>query len=201
MKPGKPLIALLAFVAGAVAFLAVWPLSASPMIVFVTAEGETVTPRFDPAAFRDTRWYELGPKGWDPFAQTAALRRDIGSLRDSDPRAKELLRGVQEIWTRAPTNPDLDGKAIRIPGYVVPLDRGPLGMSEFLLVPYFGACIHSPPPPSNQILRVSLPAHAKGLKSMDQVWVRGTLRIARSETAHGASAYELSAVTVEPYVR
>ena len=129
MKPGKPLIALLAFVVGAVVFLAVWPLSSSPAIVFVTAEGETVTPRFDPAAFRDTRWYELGPKDWDPYAQAATLRRNIGSLRDSDPRAKELLRGVQEIWTRAPTNPDLDGKAIRIPGYVVPLDRGPRSAS------------------------------------------------------------------------
>jgi hypothetical protein len=49
----------------------------------------------------------------------------------------------------------LDGQNIRLPGYIVPLEVSEEGRTtEFLLVPYFGACIHVPPPPSNQIVHV-----------------------------------------------
>jgi hypothetical protein len=39
------------------------------------------------------------------------------------------------------------GKEVRIPGFMVPFEDGMAGVNEFLLVPYFGACIHTPPPP------------------------------------------------------
>ena len=45
---------------------------------------------------------------------------------------------------------DYDGKRVRIPGYIVPIGFDGVGVKEFLLVPYVGACIHVPPPPPNQ---------------------------------------------------
>ena len=72
-------------------------------------------------------------------------------------------------------------------------------MTEFLLVPYFGACIHSPPPPSNQIIHVLPKAPAKGLRSMDAVWISGTLRTVRADTSMGVSSYRMDAVLVVPY--
>jgi len=39
----------------------------------------------------------------------------------------------------------LDGTKVRLPGYVVPLDfNSSSEYDEFLLVPYFGACLHTP---------------------------------------------------------
>ncbi|GGB04084.1 DUF3299 domain-containing protein [Agarivorans gilvus] len=72
-------------------------------------------------------------------------------------------------------NPELDGQSLRIPGFVVPLDSEGEVVKEFLLVPYFGACLHYPPPPPNQIVYVR---YSQGLQLEDlwqPVWVEGTI--------------------------
>jgi len=55
----------------------------------------------------------------------------------------------------APISTKYINQKIRMPGFVVPLDAVRNGQREFLLVPYFGACIHTPPPPANQIVLVT----------------------------------------------
>jgi hypothetical protein len=148
-------------------------------------------------AFQEVTWDELVPKDWDPLKQFKDM--NFGVLNDADPRAAAMLKKMRETWDNAPTNNAMDGKPIRIPGYVVPLEEGKSGMTEFLLVPYFGACIHSPPPPSNQIIHVRPREPAKGVKSMDAVWISGTLKTLRSDTFMGASGYRLEAVGIEIY--
>ena len=150
-------------------------------------------------AYRETRWYELAPSGWDPYREMAEMQRSAKRFTDADPRAKEMLRKVHDLWSEAPTNPAMEGAAVRIPGYVVPLDHGKRGLREFLLVPYFGACIHSPPPPANQIIDVKARVPLTSVRSMDMVWVSGMLHTSRSETSMGASSYTLDADAVEPY--
>jgi hypothetical protein len=125
-----------------------WLPVASTSIDFRTARILSSTDK--PTVFKDTRWYELGPKDWDPYKEARELRRQGFPVSDSDPRAATLLKKLRDLWDNAPINPALDGAAVRIPGYVVPLEQTKEGVKEFLLVPYFGACIHSPPPPSNQ---------------------------------------------------
>ena len=66
-------------------------------------------------------------------------------------------------------------------------------------MPYFGACIHTPPPPANQIIDVKPRVPLASVHSMDMVWVSGTLKTSRSETSMGASSYALEADAVEPY--
>ncbi|MEQ1803326.1 MAG: DUF3299 domain-containing protein [Gammaproteobacteria bacterium] len=70
----------------------------------------------------------------------------------------------------------LDGKFVKLPGFIVPLESDDGGeLSEFLLVPYFGACIHVPPPPPNQIVYVKL-KKPFNLRSMgDPYWVTGVI--------------------------
>ena len=53
-------------------------------------------------------------------------------------------------------NQEIDGAHVRIPGYLLPLELENDEATEFLLVPYQGACIHTPPPPPNQIVHVKL---------------------------------------------
>lgn len=95
---------------------------------------------------------------------------------------------------------DLDGMKIRLPGYIVPLDfSAKAEHKEFLLVPYFGACLHSPPPPPNQIIFVSAEPAAKIPDIYDPVWLEGTLSTGRFDTELGNSAYELSLSNLELY--
>jgi len=72
-------------------------------------------------------------------------------------------------------------------------------MREFLLVPYLGACIHTPPPPANQIIHVKTDKPAKGLRMMDAIWLSGRIRSFRSDTAMGVSGYRMEAAGIEPY--
>ena len=149
-------------------------------------------------AYREITWDALVPKDWDPTKGFKDL--NMGMMSDSDPRAVAALKRMRETWDNAPTNNAMDDAMVRIPGYIVPLEDGKTGMTEFLLVPYFGACIHTPPPPSNQIIHVKPQPAPKGFHSMDTVWVSGKLKTLRTDTMMGASSYRMEAQIVEPYV-
>ena len=71
---------------------------------------------------------------------------------------------------------DLDGDRIQIDGYLLPLEFSHDGETEFLLVPYVGACIHVPPPPPNQIILVTLTKKFSVRKIFAPVRITGTLR-------------------------
>ena len=165
----------------------------------VVAAGPT-TAQAPPAAsaeYREVNWDELIPKDWDPLKRFREMK--LGGMSDADPRAQQVLKEIREAWNQAPINPALDDKAVRIAGYVVPLDDSKAGMREFLLVPYLGACIHTPPPPANQIIHVKPAQPAKGLQMMDAVWISGRLKTLRADTAFGVSGYGMQALRVEPY--
>lgn len=150
--------------------------------------------------YRELEWEELMPKDWDPAAVLRTLNLD--ALSDSDPRADQALERLRKEWQNAPARPELANSKIRIPGFVVPLDPTGKSMSEFLLVPYFGACIHVPPPPSNQVIHVAMPKNSKTrltIKSMDAVWVSGTLALAQVSTGMGDASYTLTVDDVKPY--
>ncbi len=149
--------------------------------------------------YEPVRWSELIPAGWDPSPQIRRLQDGQGGLADTDPRARASLGKVRALLDAAPAEPALEGRRIRIPGYVVPLDGAASGASEFLLVPYFGACIHTPPPPANQVIHVVASRPMKRLRTMEAVWLRGTLRVVRHDAAVATSGYRLLAESAEPY--
>lgn len=142
-------------------------------------------------------WEELLPPGWDPMKDFRDI--DLNTLQDGDVRATQLLRRMRQAWDQAPSNPAMEGQAVRLPGFVVPLEETRDGLKEFLLVPYFGACIHTPPPPANQIIHVLPSQPVKNARSMDAVWIAGVLRRVRTDSYMGASSYRMDARTVEPY--
>jgi len=174
--------------AAAVLAAAPWPAFAQPV------------PKAGPGGYTEIRWDDLVPKGWDPMKGL----KDKGianpnALIDGDPKAQEALRQMREAWDNAPTEPALDNSRVKIPGYLVPLEEDKVGVTEFLLVPYFGACVHTPPPPANQIVLVLPAKPAAGFHSMDTVWVSGTLKARRSDSPMGASGYRLEGALVERY--
>lgn len=149
------------------------------------------------AHYRETSWDDLLPKSWDPMKIIGDLKLD--QLEDSDPKAIEAMEKLKRMWSAAPPNPAMNGKPIRIAGFLVPLEWGKRELKEFLLVPYFGACIHVPPPPANQIIHVVPDRPYKSKDGMDAVWVSGVITLTNSRTEMGDSGYRIRAVKVEPY--
>lgn len=150
-----------------------------------------------PSAPRTIGWEQLIPAGWDPYKDLKAL--NLQSLKDNDPKADEALKKMRQMWDNAPINPLILGQNVRLPGYLVPLEDLPEGLKEFLLVPYFGACVHSPPPPANQIVHVKLDQAVKRFRSMDTVWVTGTLSATKTDSHMGVASYRIDAKLVTPY--
>lgn len=97
----------------------------------------------------------------------------------------------------APVVESLAGKRVHIGGYVVPLDFNSTRVTDFLLVPFVGACIHVPPPPANQIIYVKVEQGFDVQGTFDPVWVTGTLKVAPTFTGLADAGYSLVAEKVE----
>jgi len=94
----------------------------------------------------------------------------------------------------------LDGELVRVPGYVVPFDfDSNQKHHEFLFVPYMGACIHTPPPPPNQIIFVRADPAIQVDDIWTPFWITGTLSTGKTESNLGDAAYALSMSDIEPY--
>lgn len=174
-------------------------LSGAPAWAADYAVGERLAPSAadKPAQYKEVTWDDLLPKGWDPMQAIKDLKLD--KMKDSDPRAVEAMDRLRRMWNDAPANPAMHGRPIRIAGFMVPLESGRQEVKEFLLVPYFGACIHVPPPPANQVIHVLPERPVKTKGGMDAVWVSGVIERAGSRTDLGDSGYRLRAKKVEPY--
>lgn len=202
-KPGRR--ALLLGAAGVLCQgLGAQPVPGVPSMATPVAPGGTAGAKAARAAppgntsARTIGWEALVPPDWDPMKDLKGLNLSI--LNDADPRAAAALAKLREAWDNAPIHNAMIGQSVRLPGYLVPLEETKDGLKEFLLVPYFGACIHSPPPPANQIVHVLPKAPATGLRSMDTVWVTGVLAAVRTDSYMGVSGYRIEATQVTPYV-
>jgi len=153
--------------------------------------------------YKTIEWNDLMPDLWvkEMSKEMAALSK-LSYMQDTSEEANKAMNAVRKKLDEAPIVKAHLNKKIRIPGYAVPLDAERSDKREFLLVPYFGACIHTPPPPANQIVLVRPTAQSKIKKmpeSMDVLWVEGELKEGRISTSQGVSGYMLEAVTIAPY--
>ncbi|MBF0676453.1 MULTISPECIES: DUF3299 domain-containing protein [unclassified Pseudomonas] len=155
------------------------------------------TPAFAAAEVRELQWSDLIPAGAPlPDLEPMPLHdlSDLGEVLSEDgPPAPQ----------QAPNEPvveALDGQRIKLPGYVVPLDITEAGrVIEFLLVPYYGACIHVPPPPSNQIVHAT---SELGIRLEDlwlPFWIEGPLKVAHASSELAEAGYQMQAEKIIVY--
>lgn len=154
---------------------------------------------------RILEWDEMMPEGYleslldsdnSSFSAT-----DSFSFDDSTEQAQRAYDELRAKLATSPIVPELNNQLVKIAGFIVPLsfDFETETFDSFLLVPYFGACIHTPPPPSNQIVHVSLS------KALDQdylnfaVWVSGVLTTESKDSEPAFAAYSMTEGTVEEY--
>ncbi len=97
-------------------------------------------------------------------------------------------------------NDDLDGAYIKMPGFIIPFDVGAQGVTSFMLVPYVGACIHTPPPPANQLVMVDSSQPWPSDALWEPVWVTGKMRTQLQTTDLGKTGYAMAADALEVYI-
>lgn len=120
----------------------------------------------------------------------AATKVDWRMLRGLNYRTGELTPQLKEV----------NGKVARVPGFMVPLEDDDEYVTEFLLVPYVGACVHTPPPPPNQIVLVKMDGGKKTKVSFwDPVWVQGKLDVATVKSPYGDVSFKMAGSLIEPY--
>ena len=98
-----------------------------------------------------------------------------------------------------PALAQVDGESVRIPGYIVPLEGDEGTITEFFLVPYFGACIHVPPPPPNQIVHVIMNKGFPGEMAFYPVWVSGVLNVATMQNEFAEASFSMNGFQVVEY--
>lgn len=145
-----------------------------------------------PSEARQLDWDELLPPNERDNFDTESPAPDHGYLGEDGPAASQ--QGSFNV------NVALNKAHVKIPGFVVPLNILPTGLvREFFLVPYYGACIHVPPPPPNQIVYVKMARPIKVASMYDAVWITGTLRAEKKMSRFGAAAYTLDGQSMEIY--
>jgi hypothetical protein len=136
----------------------------------------------------DLDWKDLRPED-----EVAIPRELLGLVDHTGPNLSSQQppsSGVRPEW---------NGRIVRLPGFIVPIDHVGTAVSAFILVPYAGACIHVPPPPANQLVFVTTPEpyESKGLYA--PVHVTGMFGISAMRTHLAQIGYALSAEKIEPY--
>lgn len=153
--------------------------------------------------YAEIEWEDLELPGQGLAEIVKKYQPQIDSIPEGDPAEDAVMEKMQSELNAAPVNPALNGKKIKIPGFISPLevDEAKGMVQEFLLVPYFGACIHVPPPPLNQTLLVKpAPGKSIGMERMyEPVWVSGTITTEQVHTDLAEAGYQIKDASVTIY--
>jgi len=156
---------------------------------------EKSTPSPLPPGTEEIQWKQLIPQDWNPRATLDRL--GVDQFKDNDPKAKQIMAKIRAEWDQAPAVSALDGKRVRITGYVVTLEGDENGATEFLLVPFYGSCIHTPPPPANQVVHVLTSKPIPAAVMFNQVRVTGKITVVQAKTGLASAGYQMRDADVE----
>ncbi|SDZ64755.1 DUF3299 domain-containing protein [Pseudomonas sp. NFIX28] len=147
---------------------------------------------------RDLAWSEMIPPDAPAEVPNMKPLHDLSQM--SDALAAESAPAAKQDMPNAPVVQSLDGLSVRLPGYIVPLEVSEEGRTtEFLLVPYFGACIHVPPPPSNQIVHVKSAVGVKLDELYQPYWIEGPMQVKASTSEIADAGYQMEAEKIYVY--
>lgn len=174
----------------------------SPLAMPPAQAAEIGTPfTFADVEYRQILWDSLIPADFTAEAIMTKYADQLAAIEDGSPEASELYMKMQQEFDNAPVNEVLNEIPVRLPGFIAPLEYTDDLITEFLLVPYFGACIHVPPPPVNQTVLVKT-AKGQGIKIEDSyypVWVMGKLAVEATTTQLAAAGYIIPEAIIAPY--
>ena len=149
-------------------------------------------------------WNAFYEKGWQdyflPFCKENKSLLFYRSSAFSLEGKSKLMDSFQKKIDNAGNqiNSLMDGKVIEIAGFMVPLKTKGSSVTQFLLVPEAGQCIHVPPPPLNQTLLVEMPENPTNIRDIYiPIIVTGKVSVGSQSFDIADSGYSLTDVTVE----
>lgn len=148
---------------------------------------------------RELGWEELLPEGEEEklaqlYQQQMAMLYSGGPIAEGSAGDQMIQIGTFN------TVKELNETKVRIPGYTVPFEFGANAeIKEFLLVPYYGACLHAPPPPPNQTVFAMTEEPIKLRDLAQAVWIEGTIFTQTQESELADAAYTIRVDKVEIY--
>lgn len=155
---------------------------------------------------RIMEWDQLMPPGYvesllKESAKNTSSAQDLFSFEDDTEEAQIAFDELKAKLSSAPIVSELDNTFIKLAGFVVPLDFDfdTETFTSFLLVPYYGACIHVPPPPSNQIVHISSNEPLMQNLLDYAVWVTGTLKTKSVFSEYGFAGYSMQNAVLNIY--
>tara|TARA_R110001592_G_scaffold299059_1_gene569943 strand:+ start:49433 stop:49954 length:522 start_codon:yes stop_codon:yes gene_type:complete len=150
-------------------------------------------------AVEELSWGDLVPANARGLDGMPLPSHDLSTLADTLSN-EDFGDPAVQLEPTAPVVTTLDGRSVKLPGYIVPLGIDADGsVSEFLLVPYFGACVHVPPPPSNQIVHVRSKKGIPLAELYQPFWVTGAMQVKYVESDLANAGYQIADARVEPY--
>ncbi|MEM9255232.1 MAG: DUF3299 domain-containing protein [Pseudomonadota bacterium] len=187
-----------------------WLLWLSLFLAPLSAQVAASDAKADKAAqtYRTVDWTELIPPDvLEILLNPPAYITDMedGSIEDQiSSQIKSSIAADDDPYQQAlvstEVNDDMNGENVRIPGFVVPLEFDETQtVTQFFLVPYFGACLHMPPPPPNQIILVSSKTGLQVQELYTPFWISGKLATTLSENDLATSAYSMTMEEYEIY--
>lgn len=143
-------------------------------------------------------WNDLIPPDAPVVAPITQPIHDLSKMADT--LSMEAAPAAHQLAPDAPVVKALDGKRVRLPGYIVPLEVSEEGrVTEFLLVPFFGACIHVPPPPANQIVHVTSELGVKVEELYQPYWIEGPMQAKHTSSELAEAGYQMVADKIFVY--
>lgn len=147
---------------------------------------------------RELDWPALIPEGAPVQAPQLAPLHDLSQIGNA--LAAESAPPAPQQSANAPVVQALDNQQVKLPGYIVPLEVSEEGRtSEFLLVPYYGACIHVPPPPSNQIVHIFSEMGVRVEDLYQPYWIEGRMQVKASSSELADTGYQMEAEKIYAY--
>ena len=147
---------------------------------------------------RELDWPALIPEGAPVQAPQLAPLHDLSQIGNA--LAAESAPPAPQQSANAPVVQALDNQEVKLPGYIVPLEVSEEGRTtEFLLVPYYGACIHVPPPPSNQIMHIFSEMGVRVEDLYQPYWIEGRMQVKASSSELADTGYQMEAEKIYAY--
>ncbi len=148
-------------------------------------------------------WSKLIDPSFDQQKIVSFYKEKVLHVKEGTPAEIAIYAQMQEALKQGGNNKAIDGKRVKLSGYIVPIDIDGESVSTFLYFPNQAACIHVPASPANQTIFVTA-KKGEGVMMEDayeNIVVYGTIKLRHTEVANGTASFVIDDATCKAVPR